>query len=189
MTEPTDAFEAALKIADALGAASVPYALGGALAYGQYGVPRATNDVDVNIFVEPEDLAPVLRALATLGIPLDPERSKLEAQNEGMFSGRFGDFRVDVFTPSIDFAWEAGRTRVRQTIEGRDVYFLSAEALAVFKLLFFRTKDLADLERLIAVQGSRLDAAYVRAHVAGMMGEDDPRIATWDRLVQQNQPA
>lgn len=28
-----------------------------------------------------------------------------------MFQGQFGDFRIDVFTPSIDFSWEALRTR------------------------------------------------------------------------------
>src|SRR5690606_33033347 len=41
-TTPGDAFEAGLAIADALQAAGIPYALGGALAYGQYGIPRAT---------------------------------------------------------------------------------------------------------------------------------------------------
>jgi hypothetical protein len=29
----------------------VPYALGGAIAYGMYGPPRATDDVDVTVFV------------------------------------------------------------------------------------------------------------------------------------------
>src|SRR5581483_7418408 len=54
VTAPADAFEAALAIARALDTAGIPYALGGALAYGQYGIPRATNDVDVNVFVPPE---------------------------------------------------------------------------------------------------------------------------------------
>jgi hypothetical protein len=52
----------------------------------------------------------------------------------------------------------------------------------VFKLLFFRGKDVVDLERLIAVQGAALDAAYVRRHVVTMLGDDDPRVVTWDRL-------
>jgi hypothetical protein len=60
---------------------------------------------------------------------------------------------------------------------------LSAEALAVFKLLFFRPKDIADLQRLIGVRGAALDVRYVRAHIAAMMGEDDERVARWDALV------
>jgi hypothetical protein len=91
---------------------------------------------------------------------------------------------VDLFSASIDFAWEAERRRVKRKVEGRDLWFLSAESLAVFKLLFFRMKDVADLQRLIAVQGSRLDTDFVRTAVAGMLGEDDERIREWDALVR-----
>ena len=45
------AAEAGRTIADALGAAGIPYALGGALALAVAGVPRGTRDVDVNVFV------------------------------------------------------------------------------------------------------------------------------------------
>jgi hypothetical protein len=51
----------------------------------------------------------------------------------------------------------------------------------VRKLLFFRTKDVADLERLVAVCAA-LDREYVRRHVVAMMGEDDDRVRLWDRL-------
>ena len=167
MTLPSDAFEAALAIADALERHGVPYALGGAHAYGQYGIPRATNDVDVNVFVE---------------------SARRQAEDQGMFVARLGPFRIDVFTPSIDFAWEAERTRVAHVVEGRPVWFLSPEALCVFKLLFFRGKDVVDLERLIAVQGAALDRSYVRSQIAAMMGEDDPRVATWERLWSEHGP-
>jgi hypothetical protein len=53
----------------------------------------------------------------------------------------------------------------------------------VFKLLFFRSKDLADLERLVAVQGRDLDRGYVRRWMVDMMGEDDARVREWDRIV------
>ena len=52
------------------------------------------------------------------------------------------------------------------------------------KLLFFRGKDLVDLERLVAVQGAKLDSGYVRRHLVEMMGEDDVRVAKWDELVR-----
>lgn len=41
---------------------------------------------------------------------------------------------------------------------------------------------LVDLERLVAVQGSKLDRAYVRVKVVEMMGEGDERVARWDAL-------
>jgi hypothetical protein len=65
------------------------------------------------------------------------------------------------------------------------VSVLASEALAIFKLMFFRSKDIADLERLVATQGSAMDLAYVRHWIADMMGDDDPRVAKWDELVRQ----
>lgn len=183
----TDSLEVALRIARALERASVPYALGGALAYGLYGVPRATVDVDVNTFLEPRDLGPVFDVLETLGVSLDRGDAIERAEREGMFSVQLEGCRVDLFTPSIDFSWEADRSRVRHAIEGEEIWFLSAEALCVFKLLFFRGKDVVDLERLIAVQsqGGSLDSSYVRDRIAEIMGEDDERVQTWDRLIRE----
>ena len=59
---------------------------------------------------------------------------------------------------------------------------LSSETLAVFKMLFFRKKDLADLERLIAFRGAALDRGWVRAQLVEMRGEADERVLEWDRL-------
>jgi hypothetical protein len=60
---------------------------------------------------------------------------------------------------------------------------VSAEALSVLKLLFFRSKDLADLEQLVAVQGSGLDHAWVRSCLVSMLGE------AWDRIVRTHGPS
>lgn len=179
---PEDPLAAGLELAAALDQAGIPYALGGALAYGLWGVPRATIDVDVNVFVDDAGLAGVVDALAALGVEIDLERARRESAATGMIVAHWGIFRIDLFTPSIPFAWEAGRTRVRHAVDGREAWFLSPEAIAVFKLLFFRAKDLVDLERLVAVQGSKLDRAYVRVKVVEMMGEGDERVARWDAL-------
>ncbi len=188
MTPPADAFEAGLRVADTFDRAGIPYALGGALAYGQYGIPRATNDVDVNVFIGPERIPDVADALAALGVAVDLDAARRAAETEGLIVLRYGDFRLDVFVPSIAFSWEAQRTRVRTAVEGRDVWFLSAEALCVFKLLFFRSKDLVDLERLLAVSGAAVDVAYVRTQLIAMLGEDDPRVASWDALCRDHLP-
>jgi hypothetical protein len=63
----TDPLEAGLAIARAFDAATIPYALGGALAYGIRAIPRATLDVDVNVFVEDAELGRVADALRSLG--------------------------------------------------------------------------------------------------------------------------
>jgi hypothetical protein len=186
MSVPEDSLAAGVLVARALDAAGIPYALGGALAYGQYGIPRATIDVDVNVFVSVAELDRVFAALRSLGVVVEGEVARTKAREEGLFIVYFGPYRIDVFTPSIDFSWEAERTRVRHEIDGASVWFLAVEALCVFKLLFFRGKDVVDLERLIAVSGPMVDAAYVRERIVEMLGEDDPRVATWDRLLEEH---
>jgi hypothetical protein len=177
------AADAAQAIATSLEDASLSYAIGGALALAIAGVPRGTADVDVNLFVEEDRLGEVLDALATLGVDVDREEAAGRTRRDGMFVARWDGMRIDVFLPSIPFAREAEHTRVRITDEsGWSGWFLSAEAIAVFKLLFFRGKDLVDLERLVAVR-PELGRAYIRARISEMMGEDDPRTQRWDEIV------
>jgi hypothetical protein len=178
-----DAFAAAFAVADALERAGLPYAIGGAHAYNLYSVPRATRDVDVNVFVGDDRLEELLATLHGAGVTFDDGAARSGHADGGFFVGHLGPVRIDVFTPSIPYAWEAGQTRRRAALDGREHWYLSAEATALFKLLFFRSKDLADLERLVATQQDRLDHAYVRRWIVEMMGEDDPRTRAWDDLV------
>jgi hypothetical protein len=183
VAEEQNVFRAALRLARALQERGVPYAIGGALAFGIWGEVRATLDIDLNVFVPLDGLAPVLDALAAVGARVDPAVAKEQAREEGMFLASWGPYRVDVFVPSIDFSWEAQRTVREEQVEGHAYAFLSPEALAVFKLLFFRPKDRLDLEKLVFIQGAELDCGYVRARMVEMMGEGDERVREWDRIV------
>ena len=184
-TTDIDPFSVAVALTAALASRGVPYALGGAMAFGAWAETRGTKDVDVNVFVEPEQLDPVFEALESLGAKFDRARAVADATGGGMFAAWVDWVRIDVFTPSIPFSWDASRTRVEAEFKGRPVWFLSAEAICVFKLLFFRSKDLVDLERLVAVQRGKLDTAYVRRHMVEMMGDDDERVKKWDALVAE----
>lgn len=177
-----NAADVGLSLARALEAAHLPYALGGALAYGVWALPRATKDVDLNLFVAADGLPAACDALASAGVVFDRSEALRLAAEEGLFIGWLGACRIDIFTPSIPFSWEALKTRVSIEIGGSSVWFLSAEALSFFKMMFFRGKDLVDLERLISSMGPRLDAAYVRRWLVETMGEDDERVRKWDEL-------
>lgn len=60
-----------------------------------------------------------------------------------------------------------------------------AETLCVFKMMFFRRKDLADVEQLLRSQGGALDASWVDHHIEQMYGRRDPRVSTWREIVQE----
>lgn len=173
----------ARRLADILEAAGVPYAIGGALALGVWGFPRATNDVDLDVFVAADALAPVLEVLRCGGFAVDVDAALSSARERGDFKAWFEGVRVDVFVASLPF-YDSVKRRVRRApIEGRPAWFLSPEDLAVFKLLFFRTKDILDVERLVAFLGSSVDGTYVRNWLCDLVGEDDERVRWWDRIV------
>jgi hypothetical protein len=183
-----DAFAIAARLAAALDLAGIPYAIGGAIAYGLWGDPRGTYDVDINLFVDHDGLDRALDVLVAAGVALDRAAAHRADQEGDVIVGWCEGLRVDLFTPSIPFSWEAGKTRVQ--VEGPlgPAWYLSAEATAIFKLLFFRGKDLVDLEKLVAVQGKDVDAAYVRRWMVEMMGEADTRVREWDRIVAEHGP-
>lgn len=184
MTVPlVSAFDVASKLAAALDAAGVPYAIGGAIALGAWSDPRATHDVDLNLFVGPENLDAALDVLVASGVGIDREAARRADAMGEVLVGHYQGLRVDLFTPSIPFAWEALTTRRRLLGPSGQAWYLSPEAMAIFKLLFFRSKDIVDVEKLVAVQGEDLDHRYVRQWMVDMMGESDERVVTWDRIV------
>jgi hypothetical protein len=183
VTEPLDSLvDAVAALIDALEPSGLDYALGGAIAYSAWAEPRATRDVDLNLWLPPERLAEGLAVLEAAGVSFDRERVHAEAAERGMLVGRRGDYRIDVFVPSVPFYEEALRRRVRTRVARRDTWVLSPETLAVFKMLFFRPKDLADIGRLVEIQRGRLDLDFVRRWLVDMLGADDERIESWDRL-------
>ena len=176
-----DAFSLAIELGQLLEGAGLPYAIGGALALAVHGFSRSTQDVDINVFVKEDQLEKLLTLLSENDVTVDAQNARTVGVEDGVFFCWAGSTRIDVFLPSIDLSWEALRTRVSVTVQGQPTWFLSPELLCCFKLLFFRPKDLLDLERLIQSSTS-LDRARVRTLIATAMGEDDERVREWDAL-------
>lgn len=177
-----DPAEVARLLADRLETAQIPYAIGGALAYAYWGVARGTHDVDINLFIPPEQLAEALDVLIPAGLMIDRAAALASAEERGDARGFVGDVPVDVFVDSIPLHEEAARRVVTVSLFDRSIRILSAEDLVVLKLLFFRGKDIVDIERLLVLQGERLDRTYVRRWLVDSVGEEDERVEKWDQL-------
>ena len=182
----TDAATLARRLADALEAEGLPYAIGGALALGHYTPPRATVDVDLNVFIAvPEEIDTLLGCLRACGFePDDPSAVERTAVEDGQFRGRIHGMRVDVFVPALDLYASLERGRRRVSFAGRPGWIVGPEDLATLKMLFFRRKDLADVEALVRAQGSGFDRAVVRARLVELVGDEDERVREWDAIVE-----
>jgi hypothetical protein len=180
-----NAFELAAHIATCLDDDGLPYAIGGALALTAWAIPRDTNDVDLSIFVQDDQLDRAFDALERAGVMIDRSDATRSVARIGMFTGRSGRTLVDEFIsrhPHFD-AMAARRVRIALP-SGVELWFLSAEDLCVMKLLYARAKDLGDLERMFAAHPA-LDVPYVRSWLEQMVPPGDRRLTTLDELVRR----
>ncbi len=188
MDEPATAVDIARRLADALEKAALPYAIGGALALAYYAVPRATVDVDINVFIPPAtELPSLLHTLQEAGFAPDAAASTIERQatTEGQFRGYIDGLRVDVFVPAIDYYTELQQRRRQVPLSGRPAWVLGPEDIAILKLMFYRRKDLADVESLLREQGETLDLKFVADKLRELVGDDDERLETLEEIANE----
>lgn len=176
---PNGLVDKVVEIHNALTDAKLPHAFGGALALAWcIGDPRATADVDVNVFIAESD-AEKLRSGLPIGIALAAS-DIARLTDEGQARLWWDDTPVDVFlnsTPLHESA--AGRARWEMFGQAR-MPFLSCLDTAIFKAFFNRTKDWSDLEEM--QRAGTLNARAVREVLVDALSEDDERVRTIDRL-------
>ncbi len=180
-----DATDAAQALAKMLQQRGHEYAIGGAIALGYWGQPRGTVDVDVTIFLEPGRPSSCLHLLEEMGCEVNDVRALDSLREHGFCQIRYLGVRVDVFLPTIPFYETARQRRRRVRLGENSIAVWDPEVLAVFKMMFFRRKDVADVEQIIRVQGTNLDRAWVRDQLVDMYGKRDPRIPQWDELTAE----
>jgi hypothetical protein len=173
-----------LKLTAALDRVGIPYAIGGAIAYGVHAEPRTTSDIDLNIFLPETEGGPVLELLAALGITVGPG-DREDIRQTGQARLHWGAIIVDPFFATVPFLDAARQRTIRVEFEGQDIAFLSAEDLTVCKVLFDRPKDWVDVRNIVGIQGEALDTSYIRNWLREMLGPDDERIHRFDELLAQ----
>ncbi|MBA2324721.1 MAG: hypothetical protein H0V92_12160 [Pseudonocardiales bacterium] len=166
--------EKVLVLHDALDDGQVPHAFGGALALALHvEQPRGTADIDVNISVPTERASEVLGVLPA-GIT-QGAASVQTIERDGQVRLWWGRTPVDLFFPQhLLHQVVAGRT-LSMPIGGTTVPVLSATDLTIFKALFDRTKDWADIEEMVGFGSPDIPEAL--AWLEEIVGADDPRVA------------
>ncbi|HEV7770648.1 MAG TPA: hypothetical protein VGO66_08335 [Solirubrobacterales bacterium] len=170
-------------IHEALEAASLPHAFGGALALA-YCVeePRGTRDLDVNVFCDAADAKKVLAALPE-GVRVEPgDIGKVE--RDGQTRLFWDGVPVDVFLNNIPLHEAVASAVVWVSLQGRQVPMLDCASLVIFKSFFDRTKDWADIEAVAQATPEDIDAAADT--LARLVGEDDPAFRRLDSIRAAN---
>lgn len=180
MSEPSLP-EKILAIHERLTRAKIPHAFGGALALAYYAEPRATIDVDLNLFVAPSTYPDIERKLAEIGVGDGVEPEIVE--RDGQCRLRWGNTPIDLFF-AYDALHDAMRHATRNGPFGETkIPILAPEHLLVCKAIFNRSKDWLDIEQML-VCVEEFDIDEIRTWLDRIVGADDPRRERFDRIAE-----
>jgi hypothetical protein len=154
---------------DPLERAQVPYAIVGSVASSLYGEPRATNDVDVVIQVEPADSGRLVAAFPSDRFYVPPVEVML-IEFARAHGGHLNVIALESMTKA-DLYPLSGAEREwfsrRRTLEisGRTVWFAAPEAVILHKLRFARDgggeRHLRDIRGMLTVSGDSIDVRAI----------------------------
>jgi hypothetical protein len=156
-------------IAESLDRSQIEWALGGALALA-YATeePRATRDVDVNVFVPSSEVDRVFAAMPE-GVAHGPadRRAVLATDQVRLW---WDDTPINLFLAADAFHLDAATRCAEVEFSGRRVRVLCPEDLAVFKAMFDRPKDWVDIAEMAASRA--LDRAIAAERLQALIGND-----------------
>jgi hypothetical protein len=166
--------------------AGVPFMLTGSLAAAFYGAPRATQDVDLVIDAQPENLRRFTEALRSAGMYVDVDSALEALRTAGQFNaidpstGWKADLIVRKTRPFSEA--EFSRRQYRQLL-GIEVALTTLEDLIIAKLEWSELGDSElqrrDIRELLEFGGDTLDRAYLERWI-----EDLGLQRAWDRLIR-----
>jgi hypothetical protein len=168
-----------IAVHNSLDRAGLDHAVGGALALATYVYPpRGTVDIALNLTADPGDPERVLAALPRqVQIHAGAaEQLRSDSQIRLWWRSATLDTPIDLFLPASPMYHRLVVERARPALFlGAEIKVLTATDLIVFKMLFDRRKDWADIESLIRSAAGDLDEAA--AWVAQIVGVNDKRLA------------
>ena len=150
----------------------IPHAFGGAISLAYHAEPRATIDIDVNVFVPVERAAEVLDPLSQLGVEIT--KAAETATRDGQVRIMWDNTPIDLFFSYDPFHDAADQSAVTVPFANDTIRVLSATHLSVCKAVFNRPKDWVDIESMIAL-GTYPDAAEALRWIGRIVGDEDPR--------------
>jgi hypothetical protein len=160
---------------------AIPHAFGGALALAYYAEPRATIDIDVNVFVPVEQFSEVAEPLRGIGVSVDEEVAEL-VRRDGQARVMWDNTPIDLFFAYDPFHEAAGNGRRVVPFADTTIPILAPEHLIVCKSVFNRPRDWVDIDAVLA-DDTEFDVAEVLRWVGRIAGDHDPRFERVARVL------
>ena len=158
------------------------HAFGGAIALAYWTQdPRGTSDIDVNVFTSAERCE---AALAALPEPIAHDSDTVATiKREGQIRLWWDQTPIDLFFDYVALHERAARHRRIVPFAGEEIPVLGPVELAVFKAMFDRTRDWADIEAMLAARTLDLDA--VTEQLGELLEAGDPRFGRLEEALRR----
>ena len=159
--------EATGKLIGALNAAGIPYMLVGSLSSNYWGIPRSTQDADFVLDLGSNSLGELTVCLGPQ-FQMDPQMSfeMVTGTKRNIVAVEGTEYKIELFRLSDDpYDQERFRRRSAANYLGQKAFVASVEDVIVTKLRWARdgrrSKDVDDVQNVIAVQANHIDWEYV----------------------------
>lgn len=155
------------KVTAALDISGVPYMLTGSLASSMYGIPRATNDIDIVVAPTREQLLAVVQFFKRMDLYVE-EHALTALRNRSQFN--VIDFpkgwKVDLIVrKERDFSLVEFDRRETHEVEGMRLTIAAPEDIVITKMEWSKIgeseQQLIDAAGVLRMQGDKLDLAYI----------------------------
>lgn len=178
--------DAIKKIVTFLNNEKLEYVIIGGIAVGVLGEPRITGDVDVDIFLDKDNIAQFLDKAIKTGFKVDKQKCVERARLMGVFQINYGEFHIDFIIASIDLEREVFKRKKTIKLFSISTYLPTPEDLILLKIIPGRPKDLLDAEGVVNRHKGKLDINYLKKWARRLCDEsEDMRIyAELQRLLK-----
>ena len=152
---------------------SIRYVTVGSLATIAYGEPRYTNDIDIVLDLQPEQVANFCRAFPAPEYYVSQSAAEAAVRDRRQFNviHTLTALKVDCILPASAFDQNELAGGVTRPIGGNSqAVFARPEDVIVKKMEYYRLggsdKHLRDIAGVLKVSGEQVDRTYVAAHAA-----------------------
>jgi hypothetical protein len=160
------------RVTAALDTNGVPYMLTGSLASSMYGIPRATNDIDIVIAPAREQLLSLVQLFQRLGLTVESEAAMaaLRARSQFNVIDLPRGLKVDLIVrKERDFSLTEFERRETHEVEDMSLTLATPEDVLIAKLEWSKMGDserqLVDAAGILKMQSATLDIAYIERWV------------------------
>jgi hypothetical protein len=174
------------RVVQALDAAGIPYMLTGSFASAYHAVPRATQDIDLVIAPDRDQLGKLVRAFSAPSYYCDAGAALEALEEESLFNviDLATGWKIDfIIRKSREYSLTEFARRQPIAFEGLDLYIATAEDVLLSKLEWAKLgqseRQLEDAAWLLRRQRDGLDRAYIERWV------DALRVAEQWEVVQR----